>query len=472
MASDRFMQSYSSLRPRLLQRQTTCVHVMTDALEAARAASPCNAFLEVFDDALARAAEVDARIESGKAGALAGAIFAVKDNISIAGKTSGCASRILEGYHAQYNATVVQHLLDADAILIGRTNMDEFAMGSSSENTPYGAVRNPFDLDRVAGGSSGGSAVAVATGVAHAALGSDTGGSVRQPAAFTGVYGLKPTYGRLSRYGLIAFASSLDVIGLFARSAEDAALFYSVMAGSDEGDATSATEAVDNPLETLDRGVQGLRVGIPHEYLSDAIDPAISRALDDAADAFRAAGATVCTVSLPHTKYSIPVYAILAMAEASSNLARFDGVRYGHRVDAEVFTGTRSAGFGPEVKRRIMLGTYALSAGYYDAYYRKAQQVRRLIHNDCLSAFSDVDLLLTPTTPSPAFLLGEKSGDPLQMYLSDIFTASANLAGVPALNVPTGNTEEGLPLGLQLMAPHFGESVLLAAAAFLERARA
>jgi aspartyl-tRNA(Asn)/glutamyl-tRNA(Gln) amidotransferase subunit A len=472
MASDRSMQSYSTLRPRLLQRQTTCVQVVTDALAAADAAAPCNAFLEVFGDALERAAEVDKRIQAGTAGVLAGAIVAVKDNISIEGKTSGCASRILDGYRAQYNATVIQRLLDADAILIGRTNMDEFAMGSSSENTPYGAVRNPFDLERVAGGSSGGSAVAVATGVAHMALGSDTGGSVRQPAAFTGVLGLKPTYGRLSRSGLVAFASSLDVIGCFARSTDDAALIYASMAGYDAADATSAMEPVDDPLPHLGDGVHGLRIGIPAEYLHDAIDPAITGALDAAADAFRAGGAELRSVALPHTKYSIPVYAILAMAEASSNLARYDGVRYGRRAGGGGHTASRSAGFGPEVKRRIMLGTYALSAGYYDAYYRKAQQVRRLIHDDFLAAFADVDLLLTPTTPSPAFRLGEKAGDPLQMYLSDIFTAPANLAGVPALNVPAGKTQDGLPLGVQLMAPHFGESALLTAAACLERARA
>ncbi|MBL0176826.1 MAG: Asp-tRNA(Asn)/Glu-tRNA(Gln) amidotransferase subunit GatA [Ignavibacteria bacterium] len=465
------MTPYSSLRPQLLAGGSRCADLLAVARATAREHARLNAFRELFDDAEQRAMDVDASIAAGGAGPLAGMLVAVKDNFCVAGHDTGCASRILEGFRAQYDATVVRRILDAGAILVGRTNMDEFAMGSSNENSAYGPVLHPLDATRVPGGSSGGSAVAVAAGIVHAALGSDTGGSVRQPASFTGIVGFKPTYGRLSRYGLVAFASSLDTVGFFAAGMEDAARMYAVMAGHDPLDATSAPRAVEDPLPPLSRGVAGLRIGIPEEYVPGSLDPEIRAALDRAAEAFRAGGASVRRVSLPHAKYTIPVYTIIAMAEASSNLSRYDGVRYGHRAAGGVMAATRSEGFGPEVKRRVMLGTYALSAGYYDAYYRKAQRVRRLISEDFTRAFEDVDVLLTLTAPGTAFSLGEKIDDPLQMYLSDTFTASANLAGIPGVSVPAGTDARGLPIGVQLLARHFDEGGLFAAGAFLEAAR-
>ena len=431
-----------------------------------------SAFLKVLgEEALAAARAVDAKRRAGGAlGLLAGVPVAVKDNILVAGAQATCASRILEGYKAPYDATVVARLKDADAVIIGKTNLDEFAMGSSNENSAYFPTKNPWDLGRVPGGSSGGSAAAVAARMAAVALGSDTGGSIRQPASFCGVVGLKPTYGAVSRYGLVAFASSLDQIGPLARSAEDAALALSVIAGHDPKDSTSAPGAAPDYLAMMAGGIKGLRLGLPREYWE------VRTALDGGkvVAALKERGAVVKEVSMPHTKHALSVYYIIAPCEASSNLARFDGVRYGPRRRgasgglAELYEESRGAGFGPEVKRRIMLGTYALSSGYYDAYYIQAQKVRTLIKADFDKAFSEVDLLVTPTTPSPAFRFGEKTDDPMQMYLSDVFTLPCNLAGVGGVSVPAGLSSEGLPLGLQFMARSGEDHNLLRAARAVE----
>jgi aspartyl-tRNA(Asn)/glutamyl-tRNA(Gln) amidotransferase subunit A len=397
---------------------------------------------------------------------------AVKDNIATLRMPTSCGSRILEGYVSPYEATVVKRLSAAGAVIACKTNMDEFAMGSSTEHSAFGPTRNPVDRTRVPGGSSGGSAAAVAAGVVPIALGSETGGSVRQPAAFCGVVGVKPTYGRVSRFGLVAFASSLDQVGVFGRTVEDSALAMEVIAGRDPMDATSADVPVTAYRTAATRPVSSLTIGRPREYFPDALDPAIRARCDDVLAKLRDAGATIRDVSLPHSGLAIPVYYIIAPAEASSNLARFDGVRYGLRVTGDgltaMYEATRSKGFGAEVTRRILLGTYVLSAGYYDAYYKKAQQVRELITQDFHDVFkSGVDVLFTPTTPTPAFKIGAVS-DPYEMYLNDIFTCTANLAGNPAISVPIG-TVNGLPIGGQIIAPHFGEEAMFAAAYAVER---
>jgi aspartyl-tRNA(Asn)/glutamyl-tRNA(Gln) amidotransferase subunit A len=431
--------------------------------------------LAVFEEqALERAREVDRRISAGAAGSLAGMVLAVKDSICVRDAPCTGASRILKDFVPPYSATAVDRLLAQDAVLIGKTNLDEFAMGSSGENSAFGAVRNPLDDSRVPGGSSAGSCVSVAAGMAHAALGTDTGGSIRQPASFCGIVGLKPTYGRVSRYGLVALASSFDQIGPFASTVSDAAVVLGVIAGHDPRDSTSAAVPVPDYAAALTGDVRGLRVGLPREAFPEGLSEDVRTAVRHAADRFRDAGATVTDVSLPHSEYTISAYYVLMTAEASSNLARYDGVRYGSRASGvrnlkDMYLRSRSEGFGPEVKRRIMLGTYVLSAGYYDAYYRKAQKVRRLIQNDFHNAFRLVDLLLLPTTPTTAFRLGEKVNDPLQMYLSDVYTVSANLAGVPAVSVPAGTGAFGLPVGVQLIGRHFDEGTLLRAADFLER---
>jgi aspartyl-tRNA(Asn)/glutamyl-tRNA(Gln) amidotransferase subunit A len=411
------------------------------------------------------------------AGPLAGMPVVVKDNIATLELPTSCASRILEGYVSPFEATAVARLRRAGAVVVAKSNMDEFGMGSSTENSAFGPARNPHALDCVPGGSSGGSAAAVAAGIVPIALGSETGGSVRQPAAFCGVVGVKPTYGRVSRYGLVAFASSLDQIGVFGATVDDAATALGVIAGADPLDATSAAHPVLDYRAARREPLAGVVVGRPREYFPDHLDARIAAKCEQALDELRALGADVRDVSLPHTSLAVEVYYIIAPAEASSNLARFDGVRYGVRLEGNegeaglrgMYDATRSRGFGPEVTRRILLGTYVLSAGYYDAYYRKAQQVRALIARDFTNAFaSGVDLLFTPTTPTPAFRLGAKS-DPYEMYLSDIFTCTANLAGVPALSLPIGRVD-GLPVGGQLIAPHFGEPRMFAAAYALERA--
>ena len=421
--------------------------------------------------AAARAADL-AR-QGNQPGPLAGVPVVVKDNIATLTMPTTCGSRILEGYVSPYEATVVTRLRTAGAIVIGKTNMDEFAMGSSTENSAYGPAKNPLDPTRVPGGSSGGSAACVAAGIVRVALGSETGGSVRQPAAFCGIVGVKPTYGRVSRYGLVAFASSLDQVGVFGRSVEDAAIGLGAIAGRDRYDSTSADAAVDDYAATASETLKGVVIGRPREYFPDSLDARIRERCDTAFDTFRQLGATVRDVSLPHTDLAIPTYYIIAPAEASSNLARFDGVRYGVRAKAatlrEMYADTRSHGFGREVTRRILLGTYVLSAGYYDAYYRKAQEVRALIADDFQKVFdSGVDVLFTPTAPTTAFPIGAKS-DPYEMYLSDIFTATANLAGIPALSLPIGRVN-GLPVGGQLMARHFAEAALFRAAFALELA--
>jgi aspartyl-tRNA(Asn)/glutamyl-tRNA(Gln) amidotransferase subunit A len=376
-----------------------------------------------------------------------------------------------------FSATVVHRLDAAGAVVVGKTNMDEFGMGSSTENSATGPTRHPLDPSRTPGGSSGGSAAAVAADMVPVALGSDTGGSIRQPAAFCGLVGLKPTYGRVSRYGLLAFASSLDQIGPLTRTAADAALVLQVLAGHDPHDATSSPEPVPDYLSTLDRGVRGLRIGVPRAFVGEGIDDSVRQGFQASLDRWAAAGATVVEIALPHASYAIPVYYLIATAEASSNLARYDGVRYGHRASLDkndglrqMYDRTRDEGFGAEVKRRIMLGTYVLSAGYYDAYYLKAQQVRTLLRQDYEQAFAHCDVVAMPTTPTPAFALGEKTSDPLQMYLGDVFTVSANLTGLPAISVPAGHAPGGLPIGAQLMGRPFDEATLLAAAHVLDAA--
>jgi len=434
-----------------------------------------HAFNEVTAEAARRAAaEIDRRVAAGDdVGPLAGVPVAIKDNLCTKGVATTCSSRILEGWVPPYDATVVQRLAAAGAVAVGKTNLDEFAMGSSTENSAFGATRNPVDLDRVPGGSSGGSAAAVAAGFAPLALGSDTGGSIRQPAAFCGVVGVKPTYGLVSRYGLIAFASSLDQVGPFARTVADAALLLEVTAGHDPADATSIPQAAPSIAAHLDDGVSGLRVGVVRELMGEGIDPAIAARVREAAEALAAAGASVEEVSVPAVTYGLSAYYLIAPAEASSNLARFDGVRYGLRVDApttnEMMVATRTAGFGAEVKRRIMLGTYALSAGYYDAFYGKAQKVRTLICRDFAAAYERVDVLLSPTTPTTAFEVGAIA-DPLTMYLNDICTIPTNLAGDAAMSVPFGTDATGLPVGVQVLAPALGEVAMFRAAAVLEAA--
>lgn len=404
---------------------------------------------------------------------LAGVPIAVKDNICIRGVETTCASRILKGHIPPYDATVVEKLKAHGASLFGQCNMDEFAFGSSCETSAFGITRNPWDLERVPGGSSGGSAAAVAAGMAFAALGSDTGGSIRQPAALCGVVGLKPTYGRVSRYGLIAFGSSFDQIGPLTKTVEDAAILLQVIAGHDPRDSTSAKEPVPDYSRALVRDVKGLKIGLPEEYFVEGMDPEVEKNIREAAEIFRKLGASMQPIKLPHTPFSVAVYYIVAIAEASSNLGRFDGVQYGLRVSTkalkDMYFETRSQGFGQETKRRILLGTFVLSAGYYEAYYLKGQKVRTLIREDFEKAFRQVDLILGPTSPTPAFKVGEKIEDPLAMYLSDIFTIPPNLAGIPAISVPSGFTEAGLPIGMQLMGRPFDEETILRAAYTFEQ---
>lgn len=400
--------------------------------------------------------------------------IAIKDNICNIGSGTTCASRMLENFRSPYDATVIRKLNEAGAVILGKTNLDEFAMGSSTENSALGKTNNPWNLDYVPGGSSGGSAAAVAAGLAPVALGSDTGGSIRQPAAFCGVVGMKPTYGRVSRYGLVAFASSLDQIGPFSRDVYGAAAVLQTIAGHDELDSTSLNEPVPNYLETLDRPLENLRLGFIEEWLGEGVEDSVKESVTKSVDTYRKLGAEIVPIELPHSKYCVATYYIIAPSEASSNLSRYDGVQYGHRAQdfgslQEMYEKTRTEGFGEEVKRRIMLGCYALSSGYYDAYYLKALKVRRLIQQDYVKAFEKVDLLIGPVTPGPAFKRGELVDDPLQMYMADIFTIGANLAGIPAMSIPSGFTDDGLPLGTQLLGPVLGEETLLRAARMYEQ---
>jgi len=436
-----------------------------------------NAWITVLHErALAEAAARDEDLARGEVrGPLHGVPVGLKDIFCTKGVRTTCGSRILHDFAPPYDATVARRILASGAVLLGKQNMDEFAMGSSTETSCFGPTRNPWAPERAPGGSSGGTAAAVAAGLCFAGVGTDTGGSIRQPASLCGVVGMKPTYGRVSRYGMIAFASSLDQAGPVARSVEDAAVILSVIAGHDPADSTSVDRPVPDYPAAVGRGIRGLRIGLPKEYFPEGLDRSVRTAVEEAIRALSAAGAETAWISLPHTGYALAAYYIIAPAEASSNLARYDGVRYGFRADGangliEMMSKTRSEGFGPEVKRRIMIGTYALSAGYYDAYYGKAQKVRTLLRRDFAEAFGTVDLVLTPTSPTPAFRLGEKVDDPLTMYLSDVFTIPCNLAGIPGISVPCGRSPEGLPIGVQILGRHFDEENLLSAAAAIERA--
>jgi len=467
----------TELRAALEARRVSSRELVEAALARAQALDPkLKLFLGLrAERARAEADASDARRAKGEArGPLDGIPIALKDNLVQRGEPTSCASRILEGFVSPYDATVVQRLDAAGAVIVGRTNLDEFAMGSSTENSAFGPSRNPWDPERTPGGSSGGSAAAVAAGIVPLALGSDTGGSIRQPAACTGIVGMKPTYGRVSRYGLVAFASSLDQIGPFTRTAADAATALEALCGHDPFDSTSLPEPAPRLSEALTGDVSGLVIGLPKEYfVAEGVDAAVLAAVHAAVTELEKAGAKTREVSLPHTKYGIACYYLIAPAEASSNLARYDGIRYGHRTRhatklSELYCRSRSEGFGAEVKRRILLGTYVLSAGYYDAYYRKAQQVRTLLRRDFEQAFAGCDVIATPTTPEIAFRLGEKSDDPLRMYLSDVYTVSANLAGVPGVSIPCG-FHDGMPIGLQLLGRTLDEATLLRVADAYQR---
>ena len=476
-------KTLAELRAGITSGSTRAVDLAASYYERIAEVNPrLNAYLSLTKErAMAQAARVDEAAAKGEPlPPLAGIPVGIKDVLVMKGAAATAGSKILEGYRPPYDATVVSKLEAAGAVLLGKLNCDEFAMGSSNENSAYGPVRNPADTERVPGGSSGGSAAAVAADMAVATLGSDTGGSIRQPASFCGVVGVLPTYGRVSPYGLIAFASSLDRVGPFAANVRDAATLLGVIAGHDPKDATSSPAPVpdyaaesDKPLK--EPGKAGLRIGIPAEYFGDGLDPEVRAAIEKGIAALKDAGCTLKPISLPYTRYAIPVYYLVATAEASANLARFDGVRYGYRTPkpenlAAMYSHSRDEGFGAEVKRRILLGTYALSAGYYDAYYRKAQQVRRLLAEEFLRAFTEVDAIVTPTAPTPAFKLNEKTGDPLAMYLADIFTVPASLAGICGVSVPCGASAAGLPVGMQVLARHLNEGTAFRVARAVEAA--
>ncbi|WP_040261778.1 Asp-tRNA(Asn)/Glu-tRNA(Gln) amidotransferase subunit GatA [Pseudomonas massiliensis] len=451
----------------LAAKRYSSVELTQALLTRIRALDPrLNAFITVTEDlALEQARAADTRRAAGETGPLLGAPLAHKDLFCTRGIRTSCASRMLDNFQAPYDATVVEKLAAAGTVTLGKTNMDEFAMGSANENSHYGAVHNPWQLDHVPGGSSGGSAAAVAARLVPATTGTDTGGSIRQPAAFTNLTGLKPTYGRVSRWGMIAYASSLDQAGPLARSAEDCALLLQAMAGFDPKDSTSIDQPVPDYSATLNDSLQGLRIGVPKEYFDAGLDPRIGELVQASIQELERLGAVIRPISLPNMRHAIPAYYVIAPAEASSNLSRFDGVRFGYRCEnpvdlTDLYKRSRGEGFGPEVQRRIMVGTYALSAGYYDAYYLKAQRIRRLIKNDFMAAFQDVDVILGPTTPNPAWKLGAKGSDPVAAYLEDVYTITANLAGLPGLSMPVGFAD-GLPVGAQLLAPYFQEGRLL-----------
>ena len=471
------MLSITAVREGLAAQALTAREIAKSYFARIEAENPTlNAYLALDRERAYRQADrVDTLAKNGDPlPSLAGVPVGIKDVLVVQGSPATAGSRILEGYRPPYDATAVKRLDAAGAVLLGKLNCDEFAMGSSNENSGYGPVRNPRALDRVPGGSSGGSAAAVAADLAVATLGTDTGGSIRQPASFCGVVGVLPTYGRVSRYGLIAFASSLDRVGPLTSNVRDAAIVLGVIAGPDPMDATSSLEPVPDYTADLDKPIAGMRIGVPAEYFADGLDDEVRVAVESAIEKLRGEGAVVTPVSLPHTRYAVPTYYVLAMAEASSNLARFDGVRYGYRApDANTLSAmyrrSRDGGFGAEVKRRILLGTYALSAGYYEAYYKKAQQVRTLLAQDFLGAFAEVDVIVTPVAPTPAFKLGEKSDDPMAMYLADIYTVTASLAGICGISVPCGESSEGLPIGVQIMGKHFDESTVFRVGQAVER---
>lgn len=468
--------TYEDLRSRLLSYELTCEEVVRAYLERIDQHRDDNIYIAVFHDrALDRARQLDAKLRNGGTpGPLFGLPMAIKDNISIQGEPLTCASKILEHYEGVYDATVIRRLEKADAVFLGKSNMDEFAMGSSNENSAFGTVPNPYDKTRVPGGSSGGSAAAVASNLALVALGSDTGGSVRQPAGFCNVVGLKPTYGRISRYGLVAFASSFDQIGIFARTSDDAALVLEVMAGRDCKDATSSSRPVPSYGEEMEAvSLEGLRIGIPDEYFPATLNADVAAIVKGRLQQLEERGATLVPLTLPRSEYAIASYYILVTAEASSNLARFDGARYGYRSSdaatlADMYMNSRTEGFGREVKRRIMLGTYVLSAGYYDTYYKKAQQVRRLFQDRYREAFDQVDVIAGPTSPFPPFGIGDKTGDPLEMYLADVFTVPASICGLPAISVPIGFDSLQLPVGMHLICNFFDEGRLFGIARHIQ----
>jgi aspartyl-tRNA(Asn)/glutamyl-tRNA(Gln) amidotransferase subunit A len=476
------MQPYewtiAEARKRLDQKEISAVELTRALLERINRIDPkVGAFLTVSEEsALADAEAADRAIAAGGGGPVTGIPLAVKDVICTEGIRTTCGSKILENFVPPYSATVIEKLRDQNAVLLGKTNMDEFAMGSSNEHSAFFPTRNPWDLSRIPGGSSGGSAAAVAADMCLGALGSDTGGSIRQPASHCGVVGLKPTYGRVSRFGLVAFASSLDQIGPLAKSVTDSAILLQALAGHDRRDSTSVPEPVPDYTAALQKDLKGITLGLPREYLqAEGTDPEVSRAVKGAIQTLKGLGARCVEVSLPMTEYVVAAYYVIAPCEASSNLARYDGVKYGVRASEtadlmEMYRKTRSKGFGPEVQRRIIIGTYSLSAGYYDAYYGKASQVRTRIMDDFRQAFTVCDALVCPVAPTPAFRIGEKTDDPLTMYLSDIFTLSANLAGIPGISVPCGFSDEGLPIGLQVLGPHFKEETLIRVAGNFEAA--
>ncbi len=466
----------ASVRAALLAKKTSARELAAEFYGRIERNPKLNAYLTLSPErAYAQADRIDASVARGEhLPPLAGVPMAIKDVISTRGVRTTCASKILENYVPAYDATAVERLEQAGAVLLGKTNCDEFAMGGSNENSAYGPVHNPVALDRVPGGSSGGSAAAVAAGLAVAALGTDTGGSIRQPCSFCGIPGLMPTYGRVSRYGLVAFASSLDKIGPLAGNVADAATVMSVIAGHDENDSTSAVVDVPDYSNETQRPIQGLRIGVPEDYFAEGIDPEVKEKVQSGIALLERLGCKRIPLHMPHTDFATAVYYVLATAEASSNLARYDGVRYGLRVPGatltEMYRNTREGGFGAEVKRRIMLGTYVLSSGYYDAYYLRAQSVRTLITQDFADAFKKADVIATPTAPTAAFRLGEKMADPLQMYLADIYTVTGSLAGVPGISVPCGKNELGLPIGMQIFGPHFAEGRVLQVARTFEQA--
>lgn len=467
----------AELLERMERRDLSCVDVTTAHLDAIAAHDgKVKAFLHVDrDHALAQARKIDEKRASGASVGLMGGIpVAIKDVLCTQGQPTTCASKMLKNFVPPYDAHVITRLKEQDAVLIGKTNMDEFAMGSSTENSAFGPTHNPWDLTRAPGGSSGGSAAAVAAAMSPVAIGTDTGGSIRQPAGFCGVVGMKPTYGRVSRFGLVAFASSLDQVGPFANDVHGAALLLEAISGHDNRDSTSVNVPVTSYTQSLEEPLKGLRIGYAAEHYGAGIDPEVKAAIWTAMDVYKSLGAEIKEISLPHAKYSVAAYYIIAPAEASSNLARYDGVHYGHRAEQfsnmiDMYAASRGEGFGTEVKRRIMLGTYTLSAGYYDAYYRKGLKVRRLIRNDYDAVFRDVDVIASPVAPTPAFKLGELVNDPLAMYLSDIYTISANLAGIPGISIPAGFSSQKLPIGLQLLGAAFSEETLLRAARMYER---
>jgi aspartyl-tRNA(Asn)/glutamyl-tRNA(Gln) amidotransferase subunit A len=478
VANDACRLTISDAQELLRKRELSAVELTRACLDRIAAVEPrLNSFITVCaEDATAQATGADQRIAAGEAPALCGIPLAIKDIYATKGVRTTCASRILENFVPTYDATVIARLRAEGAVFVGKANLDEFAMGSSTENSAFGPTRNPYDLERVAGGSSGGSAAAVAADECLGSLGTDTGGSIREPAAFCGVVGIKPTYSRVSRFGIVAYASSLDQVGPFAKTVRDAAIVLRSLAGGDPADSTCSTRTVPDYEQALTGEVKGLRIGVPKEYFVEGMQPEVEGAVRAALKHYESMGAKTIEVSLPHTDYAIAAYYLIATAEASANLERYDGIRYGLRIDTEnlldLYRKSRARGFGAEVKRRIMLGTFALSTGYYDAYYLKAQKVRTVIKRDFEQAFQTCDLIATPTAPTTAFKLGEKMSDPLQMYLSDIFTISVNLAGLPGIALPCGYDRQGMPIGLQLIGPAFGEEVILRAADAYERSRA